>query len=157
MPTNLARRPIALAIAGAMPAIPATSSIIDMQKAFSPIDTLLQSLYQGEIDFEGSVPVMQDWDGWCELAPAIHGWCDCWERIARQMGAQLDDIAFIRRLANRLTAGILLDVGDIDRAKAAINRCRALYLACPTWIRQSAVQDEMIAIALDELGLRRAA
>lgn len=151
------RTPIAQAIAAALPPVPCEPGIIDMYKAFAAIDRLIASLYRGEIDVEGSTPVMADWDGWCELAPAIHGWCDCWERIASHMGQPLQDLAFIRRLVNRLSAGMLIDVSDIDRAKTTINRCRALYFACPNWIRKSAVQDELIAIALDELGLRRAA
>lgn len=148
---------IAQAIATALPIIPSEPGILDMKTAFAPIDAMIESLYRGEIDFEGSTPVMADWDGWCELAPALHGWCDCWERIASHMGQPLPDLAFIRRLVNRLSAGMLIDVSDIDRAKTTINRCRALYFACPNWIRKAAVQDEMIAIALDELGLRRAA
>lgn len=155
--TNLPRRPIALAIDAALVPINLTPSIFDMKNAFDPIDQLLESLYQGEIDVEDSVPVMRDWDGWCEISPAIHGWTDCWERISQRMGKPVHDLAFMRRLANRLASGILLDISDIDRAKAIVNRCRALYFACPLWIRKSAVQDEMIAIAMDELGLREAA
>ena len=45
---------------------------------------------------------MRDWDGWTEIVPAINGWCDCWERIARHMATPLD-LSFLRRLANRLT------------------------------------------------------
>lgn len=156
MLTNHARRPIALAIEAAMPRPNTRVSLTDMIKAFAPIDQLLAALYQGEIDVEGSVPVMRDWDGWSEIAPAIHSWCDCWERIARHMATPLD-LGFLRRLANRLSAGILLDLADVDRALGLVTRCRALYLACPLWLRKSAVQDELIAIALDDLCLREAA
>lgn len=156
MRTNQARRPIAIAIEAALPRPNTRVSLTDMIKAFAPIDQLLAALYQGEIDVEGSVPVMRDWDGWSEIAPAIHGWCDCWERIARHMAAPLD-LGFLRRLANRLNAGILLDLADVDRALLLVTRCRALYLACPLWLRKSAVQDELIAIALDDLCLREAA
>ncbi|UCV02333.1 hypothetical protein [Dechloromonas denitrificans] len=157
MPANLSRRPLALALEAALPIVPNSPGVADMHKAFAPIDQLLASLDQGEVDIEGATPVMRDWDGWCEIAPAVQGWCDCWERIARRMGETVPDLAFLRRIANRLAAGMLLDTADIDRAHAVIARCRALYFACPVWIRKSAVQDEMIAIALDDLGLRRAA
>jgi hypothetical protein len=100
--------------------------------------------------------VVRDWEGgWCEIAPALHGWCDCWERIAARMGAALD-LGHLRRLANRLASGMLLNLSDVEKASAITNRCRALYLACPPAVRASAVLDERIAIALDEAGLRSA-
>lgn len=156
MPTNCTRRPIPLAIAATFPIPNTRVSLTDMIKAFRPIDQLLAALYQGEIDVEGSTPIMRDWDGWTEIVPAINGWCDCWERIARHMATPLD-LGFLRRLANRLAAGILLDLPDVDRALHLVTRCRALYFACPLWLRKSAVQDELIAIALDNLCLREAA
>lgn len=150
-------RPIAAGILSAYLAQPRTASFASMVKAFSSIDQLLASLEQGEVDVESNVPVMRDWeDGWCEIAPALHGWCDCWERIARRMGAALD-LGHLRRLANRLNNGMLLTESDVDRARAITDRCRALYLACPPAVREAAVRDERIAIALDECGLRRAA
>lgn len=150
-------RPIADGIAGAYLVRPREASFAGMVKAFASIDALLASLEHGEVDVEAGVPVMRDWDGgWCEIAPALHGWCDCWERIARRMGAALD-LGHVRRLANRLDSGILLSLSDVERARAITDRCRALYLNCPPALRDSAVLEERIAIALDEVGARRAA
>ncbi|HJW25151.1 MAG TPA: hypothetical protein VJ576_09655 [Rhodocyclaceae bacterium] len=150
-------RPIPDAIQAIYPSVPSQASVMDMFSAFEAIDGLMAELATGEITMEGPAPVMRDWEGdWCEVSPALHGWCDCWERIARAMGQPLD-LAFLRRLASRLENGVLLCITDLDRASALIDRCRALYLACPTRTRQAAVLDERIAIALDEHGLRRAA
>lgn len=148
---------ISLAVAHAYPSPAREASFASMLKAFSSIDALIASLEQGEVDVEAGVPVMRDWDGgWCEIAPALHGWCDCWERIARRMQTDID-LGLLRRMANRLANGMLLNLSDVDRAKAITNRCRALYLACPPAVRESAVLEERIAIAFDEIGLRMAA
>lgn len=150
------KHPISDGITGAYLVQPRTASFASMVKAFASIDGLLSSLEQGEVDVESGVPVMRDWDGgWCEIAPALHGWCDCWERIAARMGTALD-LGHLRRLANRLASGMLLNLSDVDRARSITNRCRALYLACPPALREAAVLDERIAIALDEAGLRAA-
>ena len=150
-------RPIPAAIQALYPAIPREAGVADMFRAFEAIDGLMAELATGELTVEGCLPVMRDWDGgWCSVAPAIQGWCDCFERIAAALGLPLD-LSFLRRLSARLTNGVLLCTTDLDRAGAVIDRCRALYLACPTRTRQSAVLAEQIAIALDEHGLRRAA
>lgn len=153
---NIARRPIAAGIATAYPIKDNRATVTAMHATFSTIDGLLASIVQGEIDVEAGVPVMRDWDdGWCEIAPALHGWCDCWECIARRMGTELD-LGHLRRLANRLAHGMLLEVSDVARARAITDRCRALYLACPIDVRQAAVRDECIAIEFDALGLAAA-
>lgn len=156
MSAAFTQRPIANAIA-AFPILPSEASAASMFKAFASIDGLLRSLESGEVDVEAGVPVMLDWEGgWCEIAPALHGWCDCWERIAQRMGDALD-LGHLRRLANRLSSGMLLTLVDVARARTIVDRCRALYLACPPTLRAQAVLVEMVAVALDEAGLRKAA
>lgn len=157
MPTNLSSRPIAAGIDAAFRQPPNTSSVTDMLKAFAPIDELIADLYAGEVAYAGPTPVMHDHDGTlAEIVPCIIGWTNCLERIARAIAIPLD-LGLMRRIAKRLEAGILLDVADLDRTAAQINRCRAIFLACPVAIRQSCVLDEQIEIAIDEYGLRRAA
>lgn len=150
---NITRRPIAAGIAAAYPIERREAAVSAMFKAFATIDSLIASLEHGEVDAEGGIPIMRDWEGgWCEIAPALRGWCDCWELIARRMGADLD-LGHLRRLANRLDKGMLLEVSDVDRARVITDRCRALYLACPVDTRLAAVRDERIAIEFDALGL----
>lgn len=151
------KRPVAAGIAAAYPRESNVAAVASMIKSFEMVDGLLAALEAGEIDVEQGVPVMRDWEGeWVQIAPALRSWCDCWERIARRMRAELD-LGHLRRLANRLDNGMLLEVSDVARARALTDRCRALYLACPVDIRIAAVLDERIAIELDDLGLRKAA
>lgn len=141
----------------AFPRYSGTSSVVDMANAFSPIDSLVADLYAGEIGYVGPTPVMVDHDGeLSEIVPCIIGWTSCMERIARAIDIPLD-LGLMRRVAKRLEAGILLDVADLDRMSALINRCRAIFMACPVFIRKACVVDEQIDIAIEEYGLRRAA
>lgn len=157
MRTNLPRRPIEAAFDRAFPRTPTTSSVIDMFKAFWPLDRLLADLYAGEIGYAGITPVMLDHDGtWGEIVPSLTGWASCLERIARRLDTPLD-LSFLLRLAKRLENGIFMDISDVDRAKSLIDRCRAIYLACPVHIRKAATVEEFIDIEIEQLGLRRAA
>lgn len=157
MRISLPRRPIAAGIETSFPVLPKTSSAADMIKAFEPIDKLIADLYAGEVSYVGPTPVMYDHLGdYSEIVPCIIGWTNCLERIARRIDIPLD-LGMMRRVAKRLEAGILLDVSDLDRVAALIERCRAIYLACPVHIRLSSILDEQIDIAMDEYGLRRAA
>lgn len=157
MRNTFTTKPLETAFDKAFPRLPATSSVIDMLKAFEPIDSLIADLYAGEISHVGPTPVMVDHDGeLSEIVPCLIGWTNCLERIARRLDIPLD-LGLMRRVAKRLEAGILLDVADLDRMAALVNRCRAIFLASPVHIRKACVVDEQIDIAMEEYGLRRAA
>lgn len=150
-------KPLEAAFDIAFPRYPATSSVVDMFKAFWPLDQLLRDLYAGEVGYAGTTPVMLDADGsYGEIVPSLTGWASCMERIARRLDTPLD-LGLLCRIGKRLEAGMLMDVGDIDRAAALIDRCRAIYLACPVSVRKAATVDEFIDIEIEMLGLRRAA
>lgn len=150
-------KPLEAAFDTAFLRLPTTSSVFDMAKAFAPIDSLIADLYAGEISYLGVDPVMLDHEGgFAEIVPSLNGWTSCMERIARDLDIPLD-LGLLRRIGKRLEAGMLLDVADIDRAKALVDRCRAVYLACPVFIRKAATVVELIDIEIGDLGLRRAA
>lgn len=150
-------KPIEAAFDITFPRRPITSSVIDMLKAFAPIDSLIADLYTGEVSYQGPTPMMVDHDGGLsEIVPCLIGWTSCLERIARRLDIPLD-LGLMRRIAKRLEAGIMLDVADLDRMAALVNRCRAIFLSSPVHIRKACVVDEQIDIAIEEYGLRRAA
>lgn len=149
--------PIEAAFDIAFPRLPTTSSVIDMFKAFWPLDRLLADLDAGEIGYVGPTPVMLDNDGNLgEVVPSLNGWTSCIERIARRLDIPVD-ISLLRRIGKRLEAGILLDASDLTRARALVDRCRAIYLASPVSVRKAATVEELIDIAVEEYGLREAA
>ncbi|MDP3440980.1 MAG: hypothetical protein U0989_02615 [Azonexus sp.] len=150
-------KPIEAGLDQAFPRYPASSSVTDMFNAFWPLDRLIDDLYAGEVSYAGLTPVMIDHDGsYGEIVPSLNGWSSCMERIARRLDIPLD-LGLLRRIGKRIENGILLDVAAIDRAKTLIDRCRAIYLACPVHVRKAATVDEFIEIEIEELGLRRAA
>ena len=157
MRKHFTARPIEAGLDAAFPRRPSSSSVIDMINAFAPMDALIADLYAGELSYVGPTPVMLDHDGeLSEIVPCIIGWTNCLERIARRLDIPLD-LGLMRRVAKRLEAGILLDVADLDRTAALVNRCRSIFLASPVHIRKACVVDEQIDIAMEEYGLRIAA
>lgn len=148
---------IAQGIQQAFPHYAGTSSIFDMVTAFWPLDRLIEDMLADQVSFAGPVAVMLDKDGsYGEIVPSLAGWCSAFERMARRIGIPLD-LGTMRRISRRLDIGMLIDHDDIDRFVQQVNRCRAIFLACPVWIRKQAYLDECIEIALDDLGLREAA
>jgi len=50
---------------------------------FDPLFRLFEQLETGYLDDAAGRPIMREWNGeWCEIAPAIEGWRDCWQRLA---------------------------------------------------------------------------
>lgn len=153
----MTRKPIAGCIMDAWPARPSQSSIIDLWKCFWPLDRLVEALQAGEVCYGGATPVMLDHDGqYGEIIPSLAGFCSTLERMARAIRIPLD-LGHMLRVAKRLEIGVLLEVSDIDRFAALVDRCRAIFLACPAWIRHRAYLDECIGMAIADLGLREAA
>lgn len=151
MPKHLPLITLAAAFDTAFPRRPNSSSVCDMRKAFWPLDRLIADLYAGDIAFAGADPVMIDHDGeYGMIVPSLEGWCSTMERIAHRLQLPLD-IGHLRRLAKRLDTGMLLDVSDIDRAAQLVDRCRAIFLACPVYVRQQATNDELIEIYMSEI------
>lgn len=149
-------KPLEAAFDAAFPRKPKESSVRDMWKAFWPLDRLIADLYTGDIAYAGAAPVMIDHDGeYGMVVPSLEGWCSVMERIARRLQLPLD-LGHLRRLAKRLDNGVLLDVADIDRAAQLVDRCRAVFLACPVHVRQQVTNDEFIEIYMSEI-VRRAA
>ena len=158
MRSGLVVRPIAGAIrSGFSPVAPAEASVIDMFRAFWPLDTFLRDLRSGEVSFAKGVAVMLDFDGsYGEVIPSLAGWCSTFERIGAGLG-QAVDLGFMVRLARRVHAGMLIDTADIERFSALTDVCRRLFLACPTRLRHRCYLDECITMAVEDLGLREAA
>ncbi len=149
--------PIAAAFNQAFPIKPGTSSVIDMIKAFWPVDRLMQDIDAGSIYFAGPVPVMLDADGsYGEIVPSLLGFCSCHQRMAAAQNIDFDSSPLIR-IANRIQYGIQITEADQKAAHQTVDRLKSLFLATPVWIRKRAWLDESIAIQLADLGFREAA
>ncbi|WP_281982074.1 hypothetical protein [Azonexus hydrophilus] len=126
-------------------------------RVFKPVFAAFDQLATGEIETVRGAPVFKDWSGeWCELAPAIDGWADCWDRICRNQGIDIN-LEPLRKLARKLDYGAPLTEDDVSSARAVIDATWQAYIRLPVEITRSHAQTEEIAIAFDRMGIREAA
>ncbi|MBP6726347.1 MAG: hypothetical protein KA132_03900 [Thauera sp.] len=77
----------------------------EAERIAAPMRELFDMLAQGEVhEIDGmsvmNMPAMGDErEAWCAVGPAIHGWIDCWKRIAPDIGTRK-----LQYLADRLDA-----------------------------------------------------
>jgi len=144
--------PIAAHMRARYPGIPEEPSILDMRAAFEPVDALLAHIEAGELTYEQNTPVLIIGDTACEICPAMAGWVETFERIAIRLGTPID-LSPLIRIGKKLSLGIMLEESDLARAKLLVDRCRAIYLACPTHHRVGATNETLISVELERMGL----
>lgn len=129
----------------------------DVGLIFRPIARLFDQLRKGEVDSAKGRPIFIDWRGkWCEAAPALDGWADCWERIASGEKLSLSMVA-VRRLSNRLDFGISLTEDEVEAAWQEIAACKAVMLRVPRRLMGAYLRTEQVAIELSRIGVLDAA
>jgi hypothetical protein len=118
---------------------------------FEPIFRLFQELETGFLDAVNGLPVMMDWNGqWCEIAPALHGWADCWQRIsdAEALAINLEPL---RRISRKLHAVSPLTPAEVKAGRQAIDATYRAFLTLPVRKIKSHANNEEIAIHLEKL------
>lgn len=124
---------------------------------FQPIYTAFERMENDEIECINGKVVFKAFDGsWCEVAPAMIGWSDCWERIGRNEGIPFDGEP-LRRLANKISYGIPLTQSDLAQGREKIEETRRMFMALPVSATKQHAQTEQIAIELERLKLSEAA
>jgi hypothetical protein len=126
-------------------------------RVFEPVFAAFDKLASGEIETVRGAPVFKDWSGeWCELAPAIDGWADCWDRICRNQGIDID-LEPLRKLARKLDYGIPLTEDDVSAGRAVIDETRSAFVSLPVEVTRAHAVTEQIQIEVDRLNLKEAA
>jgi hypothetical protein len=99
---------------------------------FQPLFRLFDLLENtGCVDDAAGSPIMRDWDGgWVEVAPALHGWADCWQRIAEAEHLPLD-LDPLRLIARKLHLVTPLSTQEVARGKAAMLATHRAFLSLP--------------------------
>jgi hypothetical protein len=122
---------------------------------FEPLYRLFRQLETGEVDAVMGRPVMPEKHGeMVEIAPALLGWSDLWDRMAKAEGLQLDLVP-LRRIARKLSAVSPLTESDLEAGKVCLDHTyRAFMRLPPHKIRHHAAMEE-IAINLQRAGLLR--
>ena len=102
-------------------------------------------------------PIFKDfYNEWCELAPAMNGWADCWERISRNQGIDIN-LEPLRKLARKLDYGTPLTEDDVSSGRAVIDATRSAFVSLPVEVTRAHAVTEQIQIEVDRLNLKEAA
>lgn len=132
-------------------------TLIDIGRVFRPVMTVFNQLREGAVFSAKGVPIFKDWTGeWCEIVPALEGWCDCWERIANGEGFDLD-LSPARKLSKRLKFDVPLQPEEVDAAYSVMARCQGLMLRVTRARLAGYMRTEQIQIEMDRLGVSNVA
>lgn len=128
-------------------------TLADAQGVFNHIEVMFDKLRTGYIDAANGRPIMSDGQGdWLEIAPAILGWVELWDRIAERFNYALDTVP-LKLLANKLNYDMMLTMDLIDKAHAAIDRCRAIYYQLDVGDVRDMVNEQSIRMEFERLNL----
>jgi hypothetical protein len=119
-------------------------------ETFDTIERMFEKLRNGEIEYEGSKPVIMGLHGeYYELLPAFDGWVKYWRELTEQQGIAYDDGAMMR-LRNSLEYGMPLTEKQVEDAYAVVKLQRQLYRAIPKSITTKVAHAVMRDIRLDD-------
>lgn len=128
-----------------------TPLLSEVMRIFGPLHQLFADLKTGVVDCVRGEPVMRDWGGEViQVAPAMRGWCDCWDRISAANNVVLD-LMPLRKLAGRLNIGMPVTPYDVQQAEACVQATQNLFRVLPVEeLRRHAVTEE-ISIAMERV------
>lgn len=126
---------------------------IDEFTVFDMPQTLLDKITQsGEIESLQGVIIFRDPSGdWNELCPALDGWIFTWEKISKDLNANLN-LTALKRLNKKLYESMPLSKTDCDSANAALDDCRKLFRSCDRKQVMKIAKDAQIAILMEGKG-----
>jgi hypothetical protein len=118
---------------------------------FQPLFALFEQLETGYLDDAGGRPIMREWDGgYCEIAPALLGWADCWTRIADAEGFALDTEP-LRRISRKLALVSPLTETEVEAGRAALMATHRAFLKLPVGVIKKHANNEEISIAIENM------
>lgn len=126
-------------------------NLAEIQGLFGHIDIMFNQLRSGYIDAANGRPIMHDGQGgWHEIAPALLGWGDLWDRIANKYKLVIDTQS-LTQIANRLQYDSPLTIDLINKGQAAIDHCRAIYARLDVFEVRAMVNEQCRMIEIQEL------
>lgn len=122
---------------------------------FSPLFKLFEQLEAGEVDDAAGRPIMLDWQGdYCEIAPALMGWADCWQRIADAESIPMD-VEPLRKISRKLHAVSPLTETEVLEGKKAMLHTHRAFLKLPVGTIKRHANNEEIAIGIMNMSAGR--
>jgi hypothetical protein len=110
---------------------------------FQPVIDLFAELKTGFLDTVNDKPIFDFHGEICEIAPALEGWSDCWQRISDAENLGIDS-APLKVMAERLNSGKELTENEVaDGMKIVIEQFNAYLRIKPYIIRQYAICEEI--------------
>ncbi|MFK7088649.1 hypothetical protein AAFM71_07510 [Chromobacterium violaceum] len=133
---------------------PVRPHLAEVQGCFAPIDHVFDCLEAGEVDVIGDAVVFKSFeDGtWCELAPAMRGWCELWEKLAQHYRLLLDT-GPVHALVGKLEREEYLTREEVAAGRAVIDLARRAYMGMDVHEVKGFVRTQQIKIQLEEAGL----
>ena len=120
---------------------------------FQPPFRLFDQLDTGYVDDAAGRPIMTEWDGgYCEIAPALLGWADCWQRIADAEQIRID-VEPLRRISRKLHAVTPLTEQEVSVGRAAMMETHRAFLRLPVGTIKRHANAEEMSIALGNIGI----
>jgi hypothetical protein len=130
---------------------PVFHSLRHAQAVFNPIYRVFDAMAEGWLPDAAGSPVMLDWSGeWVEIAPALTGWADCWDRVSNETGSIINTPA-LRKIAKKLHAVTPLTEQEVAAGRSAINECFSAFQTVPKAVITRCAETEEIAIKLSEV------
>lgn len=125
----------------------------EAEQICSKIRAGFMALRSGYVDAIRGYPVFTDWQGkLSRVDEALMGWVDCWSRFESGL-----DLGPHDRLRKKLSSGTPLTIAEIDDSLALLNRQQKALTMLPRDFIQDKTNTELVAIELDQLGIRKAA
>ena len=136
---------------------PVRPNLAEIQGVFNHIEIMFDQLRTGFVDSMRGKPIMSDGQGGLhEIAPALLGWVELWDRIATKFGFVLDTRP-LTILANRLQYDTPLTMDLIEKSQAVIDRCRFMYARLDVYEVRAMVNTQCIGYEMEELKKERMA
>ena len=127
-------------------------SLLEMYALFNPIYKTLDDLASGEVAHEKGIPIMLFDGEWAAIHSAMIGWACCWDRICKDQGIEYSSEP-LRKLARKLENGVMLEVSDIEQARANIEFTRQVFRRTPASVLKQHSVTEQIAIEFEKRNL----
>jgi hypothetical protein len=134
---------------------PSRPTLNEVRSSFAEIDHVFELLRSGEIEIHGDIPAFrrETTDEWFQLAPAMHGWCDLWSRLATHYHLPINT-APLRHLVDEIHNDRFVSKAEVEAAWGVINIARAAYSQMDVYEVKSFVRTIMIADRLEAAGLK---
>ena len=127
-------------------------SLLEMHALFSPIFKTIDDLASGEVEHEKGIPIMLFDGEWAAIHAAMIGWACCWDRICNDQGIEYNSQP-LRKLSRKLENGVMLEVSDIEQARANIEFTRQVFRKTPASVLKQHSVTEQIAIEFEKRNL----